>query len=348
MSDKVRLLRQLSIDHQEVPHIDGRAPHRRRERSFGWIAVGGMGLGCALAGALAFSLLDRTAPPAQPTRTPAPASSTGARPAAGTLTASGYVVARRVATVSAQVTGRLTAVLVEEGAVVAKNQLLAQLDPSEARVNVAGAHATYAASLAGIDNLRASLSASESRRSRAQALIGRGFISKADLDRADAETDSLRAQLAQARANASVARLDIARQSTDLSWHEVRAPFAGVVVDKAAQPGEIVSPLSSGGFTRTGIYTIVDMASLEVEVDVNETNIQRVRPGQSADVTLEAYPDLPIRGTVAAIVPTANRDRATIRVRVNLDTRDPRILPEMAAQVTFAPPSAAKPAGASE
>jgi RND family efflux transporter MFP subunit len=339
-SEKVRLLRQLSGQASAGAQPIQESQANPQGRTFGWTALAAVGLLGTGIGAAIFLFAADTGSVAPQKGQAAAAQQARPAPAgapAGSLTASGYVVARRIATVSSQITGRLTDVLVEEGAVVHKGQLLARLDSSIARVDVAGARASHAAAAAEIESIRARLREAEIRRGRGEALRGRGFISKADLDRTTAEVGALRASLDQARARTDVARYNIDRESTDLSWHEIRAPFSGVIVDKAAQPGEIVSPLSSGGFTRTGIYTIVDMDSLEVEVDVNEANIQRITPGQAANVQIEAYPDLPIKGTVAAIVPTANRDRATIRVRVRIESRDSRILPEMAARVTFAP-----------
>jgi RND family efflux transporter MFP subunit len=337
-AEKVRLLRQLSSD-APAPAREPAGRVRAVRHGFGWGMLGGVAALGALCGAGILFLYDgdgalskqAQAPAAdQPPRLAAPAA------AAGSFTASGYIVARRVATVSSQVTGRLTEVLVEEGALVTRGQVLARLDSEIARVDIAGARAAHQAALSEIQAIQATLGEAERRNDRAEALRSRGFVSNADLDRSGAEVATLRASLDRVRARADVSRNDVAREATDLSRHEVRAPFSGVIVEKAAQPGEIVSPLSSGGFTRTGIYTIVDMDSLEVQVDVNEANIQRIRPGLPATVRIDAYPGLPIDGTVVAIIPTANRDRATIRVRVRLNTKDPRILPEMAARVTFA------------
>src|SRR6185503_10582472 len=136
-----------------------------------------------------------------------------------------------------------------------------------------------------------------------------------------------------------VAQRSLALRQQDVTDTEIRAPFAGVVTSKNAQPGEMISPMSAGGgFTRTGICTLVDMASLEFEVDVNEAYINRVRPGQPAEGVLDAYPDWRIPAHVITIVPTADRQKATVMVRIAIDVRDPRILPDMGVKVSFVEP----------
>jgi RND family efflux transporter MFP subunit len=240
-------------------------------------------------------------------------------------------------------------VLVEEGMTVTADQVLARLDPSLARIEVDS-------SQAGVRTARGAVSAAESDQAEAQRVLERirgiksDFASKADNTRVEAAAKSAAARLVQAQGNLASAQQNLARARTLLDKHEIRAPFAGVVTTKDAQPGEIVSPSAAGGvFTRTGICTIVDMNSLEVEVEVNESFISRVKPGQKASATLDAYPEWEIPASVAAIIPTANRDKATVKVRVAIQTGDPRILPEMAAKVIFyddaKPPSpAAAPA----
>ncbi|MEQ1865888.1 MAG: efflux RND transporter periplasmic adaptor subunit [Micropepsaceae bacterium] len=255
--------------------------------------------------------------------------------AGGVLSASGYVTARRLATVSAEITGRVLEVLVEEGMTVTAGQVLARLDPSLAKIEVD-------ASEAGVRSARGTLSAAESDSTEAQRVLDRirgiksEFASKADNTRLEAAAKSAAARLVQAQGNLASAQQNLARARTLLGKHEIRAPFAGVVTTKDAQPGEIVSPSAAGGgFTRTGICTIVDMNSLEVEVEVNESFISRVKSGQKASATLDAYPEWEIPASVAAIIPTANRDKATVKVRIAIQTGDPRILPEMAAKVIF-------------
>ncbi len=277
--------------------------------------------------------------PAQTTparATPGPGPQGPVVPRSRGLIASGYVVARRRATVSAELTGRLVEVYVEEGARVEKDQILARLDSRLAELDLELAEARAAVQDANASAIEADLREARAALSRAQDLAERNFSSRADLDLARARANGLAARLEAARAEARVARVSAERQAELVDRFAVRAPFSGVIIDKNAQVGEIISPTSAGGgFTRTGVYTLVDMDSLEIEVDVNEGQIQNIRPGQSATAVLDAYPDVDFPAQVIAIIPTANRDRATIQVRVGFDRLDPRILPEMAAKVTF-------------
>ena len=254
----------------------------------------------------------------------------------GGLIASGYVVARISATVSVDITGRLTSVLFEEGAVVKKGQLLAQLDDQLARYDLQLARARVASAKRNVEALEAQVIDAKAQRARAAFLIKSEAVSQAALDTAVSADDALSARLAAAKADANVADLSAQRQAEYVDRHRVLAPFGGVIIAKNAQAGEILSPISGGGqFTRTGVATLVDMDSLEVEVDVNEGQIADVRAGQDATIVLDAYTDWKIPGQVTAIIPTANRDRATIQVRVGFKEHDPRILPQMAAKVTF-------------
>lgn len=284
-------------------------------------------------GGLAYLLLNPPAAPQQASAPVAPAASApapGAGPAApppaaraaGVLSGSGYVVARRQATVSAEITGLVAEVLIEEGMKVEEGQVVARLDATLARIDLATQEAKSRAAAADAAEAQRNLQ-------RLEGLQRGSVVSEAQLTAAKA-----RAQAAAARAEE--AREVANRSAALLAKYEIRAPFAGVVTTKDAQPGEIVSPAAAGGgFTRTGICTVVDMNSLEIEVDVNEAFISRVRPGQKVRATLDAYPDWEIPATVAAIIPTADRARATVRVRIAIETRDPRILPEMAAKVNF-------------
>lgn len=260
------------------------------------------------------------------------------RPAArgSGLVASGYVVARRQATVSAEITGRISEVLIEEGAVVSLGEVLARLDDERARLDLDLLNAQANSATARIRSLIAQRDEADTQLARTQRLIETGFASEAALTSIQSQRDSLNAQLRAARADAAAAQARVASQEDYIDRHIVRAPFAGVVIAKNAQVGEILSPVSAGGgFTRTGVATLVDMESLELEVDVNEGQIQRVTAGQSVEAVLDAYPDWRIPARVEAIIPTADRARATIQVRVALNERDARILPDMAARVTF-------------
>jgi len=255
------------------------------------------------------------------------------------LNASGYVTARRQATVSAKFTGRVTEVLIEEGMEVEEGQVLARLDDSNLRPALALAEAQLLSAQRGAAETEALLTEAQLNFKRTQSLVERKLASEAELDRARALARSLEAQRARKLADVEVAerQVDIYRQQVEDSI--IRAPFAGVVVAKNAQPGEMISPISAGGgFTRTGIGTIVDMSSLEIEIDVNEAYINRVAPGQAVVATLDAYPDWKIPCHVIAIIPTADRQRATVEVRVGFDRLDPRILPDMGVKVAFQEP----------
>jgi HlyD family secretion protein len=268
---------------------------------------------------------------------PAPsltAAATGRAKEAG-LAASGYIVARRKATVAAEITGKVVEILIEEGMTVEAGQVLARLDSVLAEHDLALARSRVAAAEAASAAIAADLQDAERIVHRAQNLSRGNNISEADLTKAEAHVSILAAQLGQAKAQLETAKVDAERSAAVLEKHKIRAPFAGVVVDRSAQPGEMISPLSVGGFTRTGICTIVDMDSLEIEVEVNEAFIGRVHAGGAVNAVLDAYPSWTIPAAVIAVVPTANRDKATVKVRVALKQKDPRILPDMAVKVTF-------------
>ena len=252
------------------------------------------------------------------------------------LNASGYITARQVATVSSQITGLITEVLVEEGMVVEQGQVLARLDDELVQVDLALAHARLTSQRAVVDSVQANLAEAERVFERAERLHPQGLVSEAQLTEATARFDALTADLERARADLAVLDLEVRRQEERVEDHVITAPYAGVVTVKNAQTGEIVSPGSAGGgFTRTGICTIVDMDSLEIEVDVNESFIGRVFSGQRVIANLDAYPDWDIPASVIAIIPTADRAKATVRVRVGIEERDARILPDMGVKVAF-------------
>ncbi|MGD2168228.1 MAG: efflux RND transporter periplasmic adaptor subunit, partial [Gammaproteobacteria bacterium] len=256
-----------------------------------------------------------------------------------------YVIARRQATVSSKITGRVTEVLIEEGQRVVGNEVVARLDDTNARARVAQNSALLAQQRATVNAARVALANAEPTFERARTQFERQVISAQEFDTARTAYDNIRTNLEIALRGVEVAEANLALAQRDLDDTVVRAPFGGVVTVKAAQEGEMVSPVSAGGgFTRTGIGTIVDMDSLEVEVDVSENFINRVTPGQDVSVTLNAYPDWVIPAHVIAIIPTADRAKATVRVRVGLDEDDPRILPQMGVRVAFlAPDSATAP-----
>ncbi|MBI5423848.1 MAG: efflux RND transporter periplasmic adaptor subunit [Opitutae bacterium] len=257
------------------------------------------------------------------------------------LNASGYVTARREATVSSKVTGKVLEVLVEEGVKVTAGQILARLDDANTRTSLALAQAQLESARTALEETRVRLGEAERERTRQHQLAERGVATAADFDRAESAAKALHARLAQLATEVTVAERGVAVWQQQLDDAVIRAPFAGIVTSKNAQPGEMISPMSSGGFTRTGICTIVDMDSLEIEIDVNESYINRVAPGQPVEASLDAYADWKIPCKVIAIIPTADRQKSTVRVRVGFDQLDPRILPEMSVKVAFRDNSAA-------
>ena len=261
------------------------------------------------------------------------------------LNASGYVTARRRATVSSKMTGKVVEVSVEEGMAVKAGQVLARLDDTTLRRYLELAEAELGASRGTAAETEVRLKEARQTLDRARALVRDGISGQADLDRAEAEVDALKARLDLTREQVTVAERQVAVRRADVDDTVIRAPFSGVALSKDAQPGEMVSPVSAGGgFTRTGISTIVDMSSLEIEVDVNESFINRVTTGQKVDATLDAYPEWRIPAHVITIVPTADRQKATVLVRIGFEKLDPRILPDMGVKVAFMgapePPSA--------
>ena len=252
------------------------------------------------------------------------------------LNASGYVTARRRATVSSRVTGKVRSVHVEEGMSVHEGQVLARLDDSTARAMLQLAEAQLGAARTQLLETEVRIREADLAFDRQRRLAKEGVVAPADLDTATAQADALRARLEAARQDVVVAEQQVAVRRTDLDDTIIRAPFSGKAVSKDAQPGEMISPVSAGGgFTRTGICTIVDMTSLEIEVDVNESYITRVSDGQPVRAVLDAYPDWTIPAHVITTVPTADRQKATVLVRIGFDTLDRRLLPDMGVKVTF-------------
>ena len=255
---------------------------------------------------------------------------------AAVLNATGYVTARRRATVSSKITGKVVEVNIEEGMQVGEGQILARLDDETQRAAVALAVAQAEAARRNVSESEVRLNEARIHLERITKLVGVGYSTAAEVDAARAAVDSLDARIRAAREQVRVAERQIALERTNLDSTIIRAPFAGVVISKDAQPGEMVSPVSAGGgFTRTGIGTIVDMASLEIEVDVNESYINRVRPDQAVTAVLDAYPDWQIPARVITTIPSADRQKATVLVRIGFMQLDPRILPDMGVKVTF-------------
>jgi RND family efflux transporter MFP subunit len=265
------------------------------------------------------------------------------------LNASGYVTARRRATVSSRITGKVVSVHVEEGMAVKQGQVLARLEDSTARAMLHLADAQLASARNQLLETEVRIREAELALGRQQRLQKEGVVPTADLDTATAQVDALRARLQAARTDVNVAEQQVALRRTDMDDTVIRAPFSGMAVSKDAQPGEMISPVSAGGgFSRTGICTIVDMTSLEIEVDVNESYITRVSDRQPVRAVLDAYPDWSIPAHVITTVPTADRQKATVLVRIGFEALDPRLLPDMGVKVTFLKGAAAAATEASE
>ncbi len=323
MTDRKDLLKQLSIDRDLPPE---------RKIPWGWIitALALLGLAYGL-----FALLNKGSSELVVKTAVARAASTGGSNAS-TLDASGYVVARRQATVSSKVTGKVESVLIEEGMRVEKDQLLATLEPIDSQKQLDLTRAQARAADAQLGDLRVQIRDAERQLKRQQELVAKKLVAQVSLDSAETLVSSLKARLNSAARSLDVSRTSVAVSQQNLDNTKVYAPFAGVVIARSAQVGEIVSPLSAGGgFTRTGIGTIVDMDSLEVEVDVNEAFLQKVVANAPTLITLNAYPDWKIAGHVIAIIPTADRSKATVKVRVAFGEKDARVLPDMGARVAF-------------
>jgi HlyD family secretion protein len=252
------------------------------------------------------------------------------------LNASGYVTARREATISSKITGKVTEMLVEEGVRVAEGQVLARLDDTNVVASLGLARAQLESARTALAETRVRLREADQDLKRQSELLQKHVSAQVDYDHAEADALAYKAHLGQQQLDVIVAERTVSIWEQQLDDTVIRAPFAGIVTSKNAQPGEMISPVSAGGgFTRTGICTVVDMQSLEIEIDVNESYINRVEVGQAVEATLDAYPDWKIPCKVIAIIPTADRDKSTVKVRIGFDRLDPRILPEMSAKVAF-------------
>jgi len=269
----------------------------------------------------------------------APAESVGGAPGAAApevLTANGYVVARRRASVSTEVAGRLEALYVAEGSRVREGQMLGVLRNDEQRAAVRSAQAELATARAARSEAEASAYEAGLARKRLQALLAKGLVSQSDYEEADARAKVADARVESAAASVANARARLSAAQVDLARTFIRAPFSGAVLRKEAEVGEIVSPIpSSGGLTRGAIVTMADLTTLEVDVDVNEGYVARTHEGMRAEIALDAYPGDRYPGRVRQIVPTADRQKATVLVKVTFDSLDARVLPEMGAKVTF-------------
>lgn len=322
MTNKDELLSQLRIDRDQ--------PYASDSKKHLWIG-GGIAILAVALGISFFHQPDPVKVQIEMARMAVPDSSS-----ATVLDATGYVVARRISTVSSKVTGRVSEIYVEEGQRVEKDQVVARLDDSNTRKSVELSKAELRSAKTLVTETQARLTEAKLTLERNTALARQQLVSAAALDKARADFESLNAQLDARNADVDVSQKRLALQQQNLDDLTLRAPFTGVVISKDSQPGEMISPISAGGgFTRTGICTLVDMSSLEIEVDVNESYIQRVRDEQLVQAVLEAYPEWKIPAKVIAIIPAADRQKATVKVRIGFQVSDPRILPDMGVKVAF-------------
>ncbi len=334
------LLKDLRIDVQQRDDDNGRP-------DWLWWAVG-TAVVLLLLAAAAWWFMGARATTVQTAAAVAPGSSTSA---STILQATGYVTAQRQATVSTQITGTLVQILFEEGDHVKKGQIIARLEDSALRATLNVAQANSLTTQAQIATAKAQLAQAEADARRQTELAASGMMSRQAAEQARTAVATYAAQLEARLRESQASKAQLAMAQVNFDYSMVRAPFSGVVTVKAAQVGEIVSPLSAGGgFTRTGVCTIVDMDSLEVDVDVSEAYIGQVKPGMPAESVLDAYPDWKVPSHVIAIVPTADRGKATIKVRVALDEKDARLVPDMGVRVSFlgskpAPNTVAVPKG---
>ncbi len=328
-------------------NLDDLRIHRREARQPGfpgWLAVGLLlGLVVVVAGAF---LWWKTGNKTFVVRTVAARQAVEDAGERTVLNGSGYVTARREATVSSKITGKVVEVLIEEGMKVSQGQVLARLDDTNVRASLLLAQAQLVSATNALLETRVRIREAEQELERQAGLLRGKIATQADYDHAQANALAYQARLVQQEADVVVAGRTVDTWQQQLDDTVIRAPFAGIVTSKNAQPGEMISPISAGGgFTRTGICTIVDMDSLEIEIDVNESYINRVVAGQPAEATLDAYPDWKIPCKVIAIIPTADRQKSTVKVRVGFDRLDGRILPEMSVKVAFQETEAPATAG---
>jgi RND family efflux transporter MFP subunit len=325
MSFDQNALESLKIERTAEPANDGSSS------VYKWL-IAAVLLLAAIAGA--YALLRDNAVQVETATAVATGAGGGGGPAV--LNASGYVVARRQATVSAKTTGRIAEVLIEEGTSVKEGQVLARLDDTTSRPQHELAQRQLESARSNLHEVEVRIAEAARNLARTEKLRADKLVSESQLDTAQSELAALKARLESLKSEVQVASGEVRVRQQELNDLVVRAPFDGVVVSKDAQPGEVISPMSAGGgFTRTGIATIVDMESREIEVDVNESFINRVKAGQKTQAVLDAYPDWTIPSHVINIVPTADRQKATVRVRIAFDVLEPRILPDMGVKVSF-------------
>ena len=325
--DLVQRLRSLKIDRSE------------NARPRPWVRALGVALLLSLIAGLASLWLPPSGSIDEATR-PTTSAANASRPnpdppAQSNWIVAGYLVARRQSLVSAEVTAKVTALLVEEGTAVREGQVIAQLDGTLAEADLRIARARADAAARSVEAALAELSEAKRVLERTRTLSARSILSAADLSKAETSVAAMTAQHREAQAKQQMAAREAERAAAVVAKHSITAPFSGAVTGCTAQVGETISPMSSGGSIRNGICTIVDTASIEIELDVPETMISRIRVGAEAQAFLDAYPRDALTATVRAISPTANRDKSTIKVRLGFERMDPRLRPNMAIKVNL-------------
>jgi RND family efflux transporter MFP subunit len=251
------------------------------------------------------------------------------------LNASGYVVPQRKSSVAAKATGRLVALYVEEGNKIKKDQIIAQLENEDLAASRKQALANVDVSRAVYEQAKAELNDAQLSFERQKQLLSRELVAKSDYDTAEARYKKAIATLASTDASIKASQAALNGVDVSLEYTRIRAPFDAVVLTKNADIGDIVTPLGAAANAKSAVVTIADMASLQVETDVSESSIEKLKPGQPCEIQLDAVPDTRFSGTIYMIVPTADRSKATVMVKVRFNTIDSRILPEMSAKIAF-------------
>ena len=251
------------------------------------------------------------------------------------LNATGYVVAQRKAAISSKATGRLEWLGVAEGSRVKAGDIIARIDARDVTAQAESAEANVVAARAALVQAQAEETDAVAQLKRNQDLLAKGFVSAASVDTAKARADRGVAAVANARANISAAEATARNARVAVDYTVIRAPFDGVILSKTANVGDLVTPFSNAADSKGAVVSMADMSTLEVEADVSESSLAKIKVGQPAEIVLDALPDSRFRGRISRMVPTIDRAKATVMTKVKFDEIDPRILPEMSAKVSF-------------
>jgi RND family efflux transporter MFP subunit len=305
----------------------GIAPRSRRRRRWLWLAGA---LVVVVIGVVAYVVTPRaTAVQTTPIVTTYPSQQFVV------LNATGYVVAQRKAAIASKATGRLEWLGVTEGSRVQAGELIARLDNRDVVAQAESAEAAVRAARAALEQALAEEREANQQHARNVDLAAKGFVSQAAVDTSKARRDRAVAAVANARAAIAVAEANARNARVAVDYTLIRAPFDGVILSKSANVGDMVTPFSSATDSKGAVVTIADMRTLEVEADVSEASLAKIRVGMPAEITLDALPDERFRGRISRMVPTVDRAKATVMTKVKFDDIDPRILPEMSAKVSF-------------